>query len=133
MCSPDAAPPRLTAKTLAAWRVATVAAQGGVCALCGEPFSDKNPPVGDHDHRTGQMRGVLHRGCNTALGAVENNAARCFLTDPVKLARWSRALAYYIHKARDDAPYYPTHRTEEQKRERRNTKARAARAKRAAN
>lgn len=107
---------RLTAKTLTAWREAQVVQQDGRCALCGERFEPKNPPVADHDHRTGQMRKALHRGCNAALGHVENNAPRYFLTDPVKLARWARSLAGYIHPGHYEGnPLHPTHRTTEEK------------------
>ena len=109
---------RLTASTLKEWRDATTAAQGGRCALCGDPFTAKNPAVADHCHKTGVLRGVLHRGCNAALGHVENNAPRYFLTDPVKLHRWAKALVGYLTAPRHDAPYYPTHRTDDEKKER---------------
>lgn len=119
---------RLTAKTLTEWRATKVAAQGNVCALCGDPFDVKNPPVGDHDHRTGLMRAVLHRGCNAALGHVENNAARYFLTDPKRLHKWSRALVSYILTDYGDNPIHPTHRTADEKRVRTNKLAAKRRA-----
>src|SRR5690606_20254647 len=80
-----------------------------VCDLCGLPFTAKNPAVVDHDHKTGVIRGVLHRGCNAALGHVENNGPRYFLTEAAKLTRWARALPEYIFRRRDDAPLYPTY------------------------
>lgn len=47
-----------------------LAAQGGVCAICGEPPED---PRGyrmhvDHDHATGAVRGILCGSCNRGLG-----------------------------------------------------------------
>ena len=48
--------------------------QVGCCALCSQPVIDD--AVLDHDHKTGLIRGVLHRGCNALLGKVENNMPR---------------------------------------------------------
>jgi hypothetical protein len=45
-----------------------LAAQGGVCALCGrQPRDDISLHV-DHDHRTGAIRKLLCFRCNNALG-----------------------------------------------------------------
>lgn len=41
--------------------------QGGKCAACGVPPTGENLVV-DHNHTTGQVRGLLHRGCNAAIG-----------------------------------------------------------------
>ena len=44
--------------------------QRGCCAGCLRPF-ESNSEIGvDHDHDTGEIRGLLHRKCNTALGMV---------------------------------------------------------------
>lgn len=98
------------------------------CELCGEVFTEKNPAVVDHDHTTGEIRGVLHRGCNAMLGVIENGRARYQLRDLPRLLRLLRAIPEYISRRRVDAPLYPTHRTEDEKRELRNKRARAARA-----
>lgn len=117
---------RLTAKTLPEWRATTLAQQDGKCALCNEPCSAAEA-VGDHDHKTGHMRGVLHRGCNAMLGHLENNRARNFLTNPVKFARFLSRIAGYLSAA-PHPEQYPTHRTEDEKRLLRNKRARLKRA-----
>ena len=45
--------------------------QDNKCAICHKPFIDKTPHV-DHDHRTGEVRGLLCSGCNTSLGHFDN-------------------------------------------------------------
>lgn len=123
---------RLTKPQLAAWRELKIEEQGGVCTLCGLPFTERNPGVGDHDHTTGQLRDVLHRGCNAMLGVIENGRARYLLKEAGTLSKFLGNLTSYIHKRRPDAPYYPTHRTADQKRELANKRRRASRARRAA-
>lgn len=117
---------RMTAKELKEFREAAL-----VCELCGEPFTPTNPRVVDHDHTAGIVRGVLHRGCNAMLGHIENNGPRYFLRG-TRLAKWARNLIPYMTKPRDDALFYPTHRTADEKRELRNKRARIARAARKA-
>jgi hypothetical protein len=69
-----------------------LAAQGYRCAICrtDDPGVGKEKRRGswnvDHDHATGEMRGLLCRGCNIALGAVKDN--------PVTLA----AMIAYLKK-----------------------------------
>jgi len=54
-------------------------AQGGVCAICGKgetSLTRKGKVRGlavDHDHQTGQIRGLLCSRCNQVLGRVEDN------------------------------------------------------------
>lgn len=49
-----------------------VAAQGGRCAVC---LVDCDKPHVDHDHVTGEVRGLLCSPCNTAIGLLQDNAA----------------------------------------------------------
>ena len=56
-----------------------IEAQGYKCALCGGPlYYQQNDastmPVIDHDHKTGEIRGVLHGKCNIDLAVIENNS-----------------------------------------------------------
>jgi hypothetical protein len=52
--------------------------QRGVCAICGHPetaaFRDKIKMLSvDHNHKTGQIRGLLCDQCNRALGAAKED------------------------------------------------------------
>lgn len=49
--------------------------QHGRCAICGKELSSTRYTrlTGDHDHKTGKLRGLLCTKCNTALGLVEEN------------------------------------------------------------
>lgn len=109
--------------------------QGGVCPLCMKPvdLTEKGALVVDHDHTTGQIRGALHRSCNSALGRMDNAIGRwgCkSMAYPDILAWAKRAIAYYEQPATD--MIYPSHKTEEELRLERNAKERKARATRKA-
>lgn len=43
--------------------------QGGRCAVCGTPPDGRRLSV-DHNHETGEVRGLLCLNCNTTLGKV---------------------------------------------------------------
>ena len=48
-------------------------AQGGVCAICKcECLSGRHLAV-DHDHETGDVRGLLCSRCNTAIGLLRDD------------------------------------------------------------
>jgi len=57
------------------WQI--LAMQGGRCPGCDAPESDRPEgsrkwPV-DHDHETGEVRGILCPGCNMALRKIKDN------------------------------------------------------------
>ena len=73
---------------------ALLAAQGGGCAVCGSvlPQKGRKRPHVDHDHETGEVRGILCHNCNRALGAVGDSVERL---DQLKryILKSSRSLA----------------------------------------
>lgn len=101
--------------------------QGDICPLCERPLGDDI--VLDHDHKTGDIRAVLHRWCNSLLGKVEN-WTRCIgqgVDDRMYLSNVVKYLAY--HDANPSGIKHNTYRTEDEKRLLRNKRARLARRK----
>lgn len=120
---------KLKASEVKAIREQKLREQGGRCALCQLPCTVAEAVL-DHDHATGAVRGTLHRGCNSLLGKVENNAPR-FGVGQSRLAAFCHGTAGYLqrHTTNITGLIHPTHKTDEEKRLARNAKARRARAK----
>lgn len=51
-------------------------AQGGRCAICQEAPNGRSLDV-DHNHHTGQIRGLLCSPCNLLVGRLEADPRRC--------------------------------------------------------
>jgi hypothetical protein len=51
---------------------ALLEAQGGGCAVCGATPEEEELPV-DHDHDTGEVRGILCNNCNNGIGRFEDS------------------------------------------------------------
>lgn len=49
-----------------------LAAQGGGCAICGKQCPTGRALAVDHDHDTGEIRGLLCYKHNTALGLLDS-------------------------------------------------------------
>ena len=113
---------KLTKTQLRAWTLHHLRAkQGGMCALCGLPIEtgkqqgNKTDYVADHDHDTGEIRGVLHRSCNAAEGKVANAAGRWgakSMQYPAIVSWLENLLQYY--KQPGTGLIYPTHKTPEE-------------------
>lgn len=59
-------------------------AQNGVCAICGKPETFKQRGkvrklAVDHNHETGEVRGLLCAKCNIWLGTIENSKFQEFV------------------------------------------------------
>ncbi len=105
-----------------------VAKQCNKCGVCGKPFTPRDKAVLDHCHDTGFIRGALHNSCNGAEGRVKTKA---YLGHKgVSPADYIIGLGKYLeqHKAPQYPYIHPTHETAEQKRLKRNDKARKRRA-----
>ena len=77
-----------------------VVRQGGVCASCGEPETERSPKgylralAVDHDHATGRVRALLCGACNRTLGHSGEDADRL------------RRVAEYLDKQQGDKRTY---------------------------
>lgn len=117
---------RLTTREVGTVRDRQIVQQGGKCALCGLPGVNKDPVL-DHCHRTGAVRGTLHRSCNALLGKLENNFARFGVKD---IGAFCHGAAKYLqlHRTNITGLTHPTHKTEDEKRIAANKRRRVARA-----
>lgn len=48
--------------------------QKGQCAICLKPFGEFSRPNVDHNHETGQVRGLLCQNCNAGLGMFQDSS-----------------------------------------------------------
>ena len=51
-----------------------LASQGHVCAICNQPCRSGRRLAVDHNHRTGEVRGLLCLDCNTAIGKFQDSS-----------------------------------------------------------
>lgn len=112
---------RLTTSAVAAYRAQLLMKQVGKCVLCRRKPS---VPCLDHCHSDGVVRGVLCRGCNALLGKIENNAARNGLVG-AHLYTYLMNIPAYLESGKQGGTgiLHPTHKTEEEKRLKRNATA----------
>lgn len=127
--------PRVARTSLKAMTVKWLAEQGGLCPLCGHPIDLRIPKEGvvDHNHDTGEVRGVLHRSCNAAEGKAANAIGHWgskSMAYPDIIAFAERLVAYW--KSPGKGMMYPTHKTPEEKKAKRAQDARTQRAARKA-
>lgn len=102
---------KLKYREVAEYRQQQLSRQNYTCALCNEQI--EGDAVLDHDHKTGLVRQVLHRGCNALLGKLENNLARNLMTES-RLQNWLINFMAYTQTAHTQL-VHPTHKTKEQK------------------
>lgn len=120
--------PKLTNARIAPVRAALSKKQGHLCEICQEGFTKKDPPVLDHCHTTGYVRGVLHRSCNGQEGRIRIKALRGHAG--VSADQYLIGLGAYLDKYQTpQTPYiHPTHKSADEKRLALNKRARLKRA-----
>lgn len=118
---------RLKTTQIPVVRAAILKSQQMKCAVC--EITITNSGCLDHDHHTGLLRGVLCNNCNGIEGKIKNLVIRG--------RRWhepknylGKMLLYWIkHETDQTGLYHPIHKTDDEKRELRNARARKTRAK----
>jgi hypothetical protein len=56
--------------------VALLEAQGFCCAICAKALVNDRTTSVDHNHKTGRVRGLLCRHCNTGIGLLGDSSVR---------------------------------------------------------
>jgi hypothetical protein len=119
---------RLKPKQISLFREKVILEQGGKCWLCEIDLKTVVPCL-DHDHETGRIRGVLCQNCNGIEGKIKNLARRA-KREKTNYDFVNKILSYWNHFSALQRPeLHPTHKTEDEKRLRRNKKARERRKK----
>jgi len=109
---------KLSRAMMPAWKIKQLKiVQGGLCAICLKPVDLSIPKEGvvDHNHDTGEIRGVLHRSCNSGEGKVANAAGSWGAKSHAypDIIDWlKKLLAYYERPG--CAMIYPTHKSAEE-------------------
>lgn len=101
--------------------------QEGRCALCRMELKPAGACL-DHNHSTGLVRGVLCRNCNGIEGKIKNLVVRA--RRGMEFEDYlGQVIKYWLHHREDRTGLlYPTHLNEDEKRVKRNAKARKKRA-----
>lgn len=102
---------RLRSKEISDYRAEQLSQQHSRCALCDDVIIDD--AVLDHDHKSGLIRRVLHRGCNSMLGKIENNMPRSRM-DMNRLRIFASRLIEYLEQEHTEI-LHPTYKTPEEK------------------
>ena len=104
---------KLKYKEVKEFRLQQLARQNYKCSLCGDDLSIEEAVL-DHDHKTGLLRGVIHRGDNILLGKIENAMPRCRV-DLGRLSQISKNLIKYLTADPISELLHPTHKIKEPK------------------
>ena len=102
---------KLKQREIKPFRESQLVKQNNCCALC-EDTVDPSEAVLDHDHKSGLLRGVLHRGCNSLLGKIENNMPRSRV-DLGRLSKFSENLIKYLTADSISDLVHPTYKLKE--------------------
>lgn len=78
------------------------------CALCREEFACGDTPHVDHDHDTGQVRGLLHGACNKAIGLLRDSPDKAILAaEYLKSGGSTVAATLYAWRSANHPPESP--------------------------
>lgn len=113
---------KIPANQLRTWAIGHVRSkQGGVCPLCNQPIDfttrgGKQNYAVDHNHDTGEIRGVLHSSCNAAEGKAANAIGRWGSKDTSypAIIEFTKRLLHYWETA-GTGVMYPRHKTPEER------------------
>lgn len=123
---------KLKSSEVAAYKKELMEKQGWKCPLCGGNLKAVSPinRVLDHDHETGFCRAVVCRGCNGAEGKIKgviSGYGKAGNNRYFQLQWLERLYNYWkLHSAPQTDKLYHNHKTEAEKREAKNRKARLA-------
>ena len=126
---------RIPRSQLKALTMSLLAQQKMLCLICNQRISTQiagrsSDYVVDHDHKTGEIRGVLHRSCNAAEGKVLAGAGAWGagkVTAEAVIPWLESLIAYWKNAAKyGTGMMYPEHKTPEQKKAKAALKRRTA-------
>lgn len=123
---------KLKSSEVAAYKKELMEKQGWKCPLCGGSLKAVSPinRVLDHDHETGFCRAVVCRGCNGAEGKIKgviSGYGKAGNNLYFQLQWLERLYNYWkLHSTPQTDKLYHNHKTEAEKREAKNRKARLA-------
>lgn len=110
-------------------RDALIVKQNGVCKVCKRPFTEADPACLDHNHKTGKIRGVLHRSCNALEGIITKAFTRLGIKIDQKVVLTGLVEYHDEHETDQTGLIHPSHKTPEEKKallvKRRKRKAKA--------
>ena len=119
---------RIKAGDIPALRINISLSQFNKCKLCGIDLNTVVPCL-DHDHTNGKIRGVLCGNCNGIEGKIFNLARRAKRGGTETMFLNSILLYWDLYSKEPRDIIHPTHKTSDEKRLRRNKKARDKRKK----
>lgn len=120
---------RLKAKDIAPLRDTIRKVQENLCQICDIELTGDIKACLDHDHKTGHIRGVLCQNCNGIEGKI-NNLANRGRRQMTKMEFLDEIMAYWSYfNVYPRTEIHPTHKTPDEKRIRRNKKAKERRLK----
>ena len=123
--------PKIPRTAMRSWAAGQLKKQNGLCPLCAKHIDlrIKGEGVIDHDHTTGEARGVLHRSCNAAEGKISNAAARWGAKSSARQDIVAYLTAVVLYLSQPGTGYvYSLHKTVDERKAAANAKAKLRKA-----